>query len=94
VAARRRSSYGHLKPGSPDAGHGDEAMSRYERCIFFDRLCELRAFYDARGDDDSVGSFHVDDVIAHAEQTLDAIEEAIHIDEAPMGTVVGEEPSR
>jgi len=69
-------------------------MSRYDRRLFFDRLCELRDAYDARGDDDTVGGHAVDDVIAQAELALEAIDEAIHLDEAPMGTVVGEEPSR
>jgi hypothetical protein len=62
--------------------------------MFFERLCELRDAYGERGEDDLDGTFDVEDVIAHASLTLDAIEEALHLDEAPMGSVVGEEPSR
>ncbi|HEY7523798.1 MAG TPA: hypothetical protein VH813_11285 [Candidatus Limnocylindrales bacterium] len=69
-------------------------MSRYERRIYFDRLCELRAAYEARGADDDLGSHAIHDVIRDAELALDAIEAAIHLDEAPSGTGGGEEPSR
>jgi hypothetical protein len=69
-------------------------MNRYERRMFFERLCELREQYDTRGNDDAVGSHTIDDVITHAEATLEAIEEAIHLDEAPTASFVGEEPSR
>jgi hypothetical protein len=72
----------------------NEAMSRYERRIYFDRLCELRAAYERRGDDDGLGSHAVHDVIRDAELALDAIEAALHLDEAPTGTIGGEEPSR
>jgi hypothetical protein len=69
-------------------------MSKYERRMFFERLCELRDAYEARGDEDALGSHAVDDVVRDAALALDAIEAALHLDEAPMDPVVGDGPSR
>jgi hypothetical protein len=73
---------------------GDETMSKYERRMFFERLCELREQYEARGDEDVLGSHAITDIVRDAELAMDAIEAAMHLDEAPMETVGGEEPSR
>lgn len=69
-------------------------MSKYERRMFFERLCELREAYEARGDEDALGSHAITDIVRDVELALDAIEAAMHLDEAPMGSVGGEEPSR
>jgi hypothetical protein len=75
-------------------GRETRTMSRYERRIFFDRLCQLRETYEARGDDDAVGSHTIDDVVRDVYLAIEAFETEIHLGEAPEGTVVGEEPSR
>jgi hypothetical protein len=101
VADRTRATYRALNPGKPNAGRGDEAMSKYERRMFFERLVELRDAYGTRGDDDTFGTHDLTDVMRDAELALDAIEAALHLDEAPlhldeapMGMAGGEEPSR
>jgi hypothetical protein len=69
-------------------------MSKYERRMFFERLVELRDAYGTRSDDDALGAHDLGDVMRDAELALDAIEAALHLDEAPMGAIGGEEPSR
>jgi hypothetical protein len=71
-------------------------MSRYERRLYFDKLCELREWYAARDDYDNLGCHPVEDTITEAEQdlALSILEDELRADEAPMGTASGDEPSR
>jgi hypothetical protein len=48
-------------------------MSRYERRIYFEALCELRARYGRRSQLDRPSKLTVDDVIAWAEAELTAL---------------------
>jgi hypothetical protein len=52
-------------------------MSRYERRVYFDRLCSLRDAYQERSADDRTSAISADDVIRWAEELLDAAETAI-----------------
>lgn len=51
-------------------------MRRMERTQLFERLCELRALYALRGDDDRIVVISVTDVVAMAGAALDAADEA------------------
>jgi hypothetical protein len=45
-------------------------MSRYERTTYFERLCALRAAYEARQAADRTGTISIAEVIAFAEREL------------------------
>ena len=47
-------------------------MTKFERRRYFERLCELRALYALRGDDDSVSVLPIDDAPGWAVQLLGA----------------------
>ena len=49
---------------------------RMERAQLLERLCELRALYALRGDDDRVGVVSVADAMGLACEALDQVEEA------------------
>jgi len=45
-------------------------MTRYERRQFFERLVELRALYQLRGDDDSMAAMPIDEAIAYGQRLM------------------------
>jgi hypothetical protein len=45
-------------------------MTKYERRQFFERLVQLRALYQLRGDDDSVAELPIDEAIAYGEALM------------------------
>jgi hypothetical protein len=47
-------------------------MSRYERRMYFERLCELRAGYGERGTDDSTSAIAIEAMIERAIDLLEA----------------------
>jgi hypothetical protein len=48
-------------------------MSRYERRMFFESLCELREWYRHRGADDAEAVLSVPDAVEMASRLLDRI---------------------
>lgn len=51
---------------------GDTAMTRYERRLYFDRLCELRESYARRGSDDATSVISLESAIEHGTALLEA----------------------
>ena len=47
-------------------------MGTYERRRHFDRLCELRALYQLRGEWDSTPTLSIEDAVAYAAHLLEA----------------------
>ena len=47
-------------------------MGTYERRMHFDRLCQLRALYQLRGEWDSTPTLSIEDAVAYAEHLHDA----------------------
>jgi hypothetical protein len=47
-----------------------QAMKKYERRQFFERLVQLRALYRLRGPDDSVSVMPIDEAIGYSEHLL------------------------
>ena len=47
-------------------------MGTYERRMHFDRLCQLRALYQLRGEWDSTPTLSIEDAVVYAEHLLDA----------------------
>jgi hypothetical protein len=45
-------------------------MTRYERRQFFERLVQLRALYQLRGDGDSMAAMPIDEAIAYGERLM------------------------
>jgi len=45
-------------------------MTKYERRQFFERLVQLRALYQLRGDDDSMATMPLDEAIAYGERLM------------------------
>jgi hypothetical protein len=54
----------------PFSAEGRQDMSRYERGIYFERLCALRAAYAAQGAEDRAVSISIEAVIEFAEREL------------------------
>ena len=48
-------------------------MSRYERTTYFERLCALRAAYEAREVADRTGTISIAEVTAFAEREIAAV---------------------
>jgi hypothetical protein len=63
-----------VDPSSPDTGTQDkeQAMSRYEKRIYFEWLVTMRVAYATLGADDRTPIMTVDEAIAWAEAELDA----------------------
>jgi hypothetical protein len=60
-------------------------MTRFERRRFFERLCQLRALYRLRTDDDMTSAISIAATIAYAERLLgdsNALAEALGSDDA------------
>jgi hypothetical protein len=49
-------------------------MSRYERRMYFEALCQMREGYANRSDDDRRSALSVDDAIIYADAVMTALE--------------------
>jgi hypothetical protein len=65
-----------LTLSSPDAGteNKEQAMSRYEKRIYFESLVAMRIAYAQLGADDRTSVMSIDEAIAWAELELEATE--------------------
>jgi hypothetical protein len=72
-------------------------MSKFDRRLLFERLCQLRALYRLRGDWDATSAISIDDAVAYAVHLLDEpndLDVALGIEQAGDATAPGSDSKR